>query len=52
MNRNQPPPTGQLSVVKNGQPVQSEEQSFWIEIRRGLLVLLKAVEARIEQKRG
>lgn len=48
MNRNQPPPTGSLSVVKNGQPVQPpEEQSFWIEVRRGLLILLKAVEARI-----
>lgn len=44
MRHEQPPATGQLSAVKQS---ASPERMFWVEIRRGLLILLKAVESRI-----
>lgn len=43
-NRNQPSASGTLGAVKQ---TADPERMFWVEIRRGLLILLKAVESRI-----
>ncbi len=51
MNRNQPAPSGTLGAVKiNGQ--RDPDRDFWIEIRRALLIALKAVESRLGTTNG